>query len=202
MNWLFLGALCLVCIGTNAQTTSVPAGRGLDAYWELGPAPAAGQAVLSLNEAVLKNPISETNAILIQQTGTGNQATLQTLSGSGNWVEARQVNTGNVVGAVVAGLGNTVILSQTGLSNQISFGLNGSGNQFSLIQNGGDVATMQNLNQSGTRLELIQGAGNNSFSMDNTTLVKDPFSTGIPALRIEQTGGASVLIQSGRIIGK
>lgn len=201
MNRLFCYALCLLYVTANAQNPSAPVSSTLDAYWNFTPVPTPAQAVLLLSETTLPGPTSTANTILLEQNGVGNRANLQTLAGSANRLEVSQTSDGNVVNAVLSGTSNGLLFSQTGGGNQINFGLYGTGNRFMLTQDGGDVANLQGLNQSGTRLELSQGAGNNSFSIDNSTLFKDPLSTGIPNLRIEQTGGAAVTIQSGRLIG-
>lgn len=201
MDRLLCFIFCLLSVAAGAQTSSTPVSSTLDAYWSLTPTPVATQAVLSLSEVVLSAPATNANVIALQQEGVGNRANLQILAGSANQLEVMQSNNGNVANALLAGMNNGITLYQAGASNQVNIELSGSNNQFLLTQDGGDVVNMQGLNQSGTRLELIQGIGNNSFSIDNSTLVKDPFSTGIPNLRIEQTGGAAVTIQSGRIIG-
>ena len=138
---------------------------------------------------------------MLQQNGLGNQANLQTVAGTQSRLDVTQMNDGNVVNAVLSGFNNSVILSQTGGGNTINFGLSGTNNRFMLTQDGGDAATMVGLQKDNTRIELLQGSGNNSFTMDNSNLFIDPLSKGIPNLRIEQTGGASAIIQQGHIIG-
>ena len=93
------------------------------------------------------------------------------------------------------------MLLQTGGGNLISLGLTGSNNRFMLTQDGGDKAILQGLQKDNTHFELVQGSGNNTLVLDNSPLFKDPLSTGIPNLRIEQSGGASVIVQQGKLIG-
>ena len=64
------------------------------------------------------------------------------------------------------------------------------------------MANLQGMNQTGGRFELRQGAGNNTFNTDNSSLFKDPYSNGIPNLRIEQTGGASITVQQGAVVSQ
>lgn len=204
MNRLLLLASCLFSTSAFAQITSAAVSpTGTDAYWNISLTPSQKlTTVLVESQTQLQGPTSPANAIVLQQSGNSNQATLQTVSGNNNLLQARQQNDGNVLNAVLSGSGNGLIINQAGGNNQLNVDLTGSNNRFLLTQDGGDVANLQGLNQTGGRLELRQGAGNNTFNTDNSSLFTDPLSTGIPNLRIEQTGGANITVQQGRIIGQ
>jgi len=204
MNRLLLLLCCLWGVAAQAQITSAAVSNtGSDAYWNIALTPNQKlTTVLVESNVVLQGPGSPTNTILLQQSGNNNSATLQTPSGNNNLLSAAQQNDGNVLNAILSGSGNGLSVNQTGGNNQLNLDLTGANNRFLVKQDGGDVANLQGLNQTGSRLELSQGAGNNTFNTDNSSLLKDPFSTGIPNLRIEQTGGASITIQQGRLIGQ
>lgn len=202
MNRLLLIALCAFSATAQAQTGTVPAPTRSDAYWNIPlTTEQKVQSVLVESRTVIPDPASVLNTALVQQNGAGNQATLQTLSGSQNRQEANQAGGGNSIETLLSGSNNSLILSQTGGGNQMSVGLTGNGNRFLLTQDGGDKAVLQGLQKDNTRFELVQGSGNNTLTLDNSPLFKDPLSTGIPNLRIEQSGGASVIVQQGKLIG-
>ncbi len=204
MNRLLLLASCLFSTSAFAQITSAAVSTtGTDAYWNIELTTSQKETtVLVKSQTQLQGPTSPANTIVLQQSGNSNQATLQTVSGNNNLLQARQQNDGNVLNAVLSGAGNGLTINQTGGSNQLSIDLTGSNNRFLLMQDGGDIANLQGINQTNGRLELRQGAGNNTFNTDNSSLFTDPLSTGIPNLRIEQTGGANITVQQGRIIGQ
>lgn len=203
MNRLLIAVFCLSGIAANAQITSAAVSpSSKDAYWNIALTPSQTlTTVLVESKIQLQGQASPANAIVLQQNGTNNQATLQTLSGVNNVLQASQQNSGNVLNAVLSGGGNGLIIDQAGNGNQLSVDLTGSNNRIRLTQDGGDVANLQGLNQTGAQLDLRQGAGNNTFNTGNS-LFTDPLSKGIPNLRIEQTGGASITIQQGRAIGQ
>ena len=101
-----------------------------------------------------------------------------------------QYNGYNYTDVMLSGVNNSVLLNQTGGNNSASFGLNGVNNRFTLTQDGGDRLQMQGLQQANTRLEITQGIGNNTLTIDNTSLFQNANGAGIPNLRIEQSGGA------------
>jgi|GEM_PF-3015855 len=205
MNRLLILASCLFGTGAFAQkiTSAAVSPMGTDAYWNI---PLTDNqkltTVLVESETLIQGPTSLANAIVLQQNGNNNRATLQTPSGNNNLLRATQQDNGNVLNAVLSGAGNGLTINQTGGSNQLSVDLTGSNNRFLLTQNGGDMANLQGISQTNGRLELRQGVGNNTFNTDNSSLFTDPLSTGIPNLRIEQTGGANITIQQGRLIGQ
>lgn len=204
MNRLLIAAFSLFSAAANAQITSAAvAPTGTDAYWNIKLTPSQKlTTVLVESDVLLQGPNSPANAIMLQQNGNNNRATLQTPSGNNNRLQATQQSDGNVLNAVLSGSGNGLTISQLGGSNQLNLDLTGGNNRLLLTQDGGDVANLRGLNQTNGRLELRQGAGNNTFNTDNSSLFTDPLSSGIPNLRIEQTGGASITIQQGRLIGQ
>lgn len=202
MNHFFVFIFCAVGAGAQAQTTSSPTGNRSDAYWNIPLTTEQKlQSVLSESQTVIFSQTTALNAIDVRQEGLANQATLQVIAGSQNRLEALQVSDGNNADAVLAGNNNTLIVTQTGGGNAINFTLSGNNNQYLLAQDGGDTATLQGLQKDDTRLELIQGSGSNSFTIDNSALFRDPFGSGVPGLRIEQSGGASITVQQGRVTG-
>ncbi|GAB3773204.1 hypothetical protein GCM10028818_14410 [Spirosoma horti] len=197
MNAFFTLLLSTVCFVTQAQT----ADTGLDAYWNINLTKEQKlNTVLLESQTAISNPAAALNTITLQQNGIANQAILQT-SGSQNLLEVSQFNNGNMTNATLSGLNNSLIIGQTGGGNMANIDLSGTNNRFLVTQDGGDRVNMLGLQKENTRLELTQGSGNNSFTLDNTTLFKDPLSQGIPNLRIEQSGGANVTIQQGKVIG-
>jgi len=204
MNRLLILASCLFSTSAFAQISSAAVSTtGTDAYWNIALTPSQKETtVLVKSLTQLQGPTSPANAIVLQQNGNNNRATLQTPSGNNNLLQATQINDGNVLNAVLSGAGNGLTIDQTGGSNQLNVDLTGTNNRFLLTQDGGDMANLQGISQTNGRLELRQGAGNNTFNTDNSSLFTDPLSTGIPNLRIEQTGGANITVQQGRLIGQ
>ena len=204
MNRLLVAAFCLFTVAANAQITSAAVSpTGTEAYWNIALTPSQKlTTVLVESETGLQGPNSPVNAIILQQNGNNNRATLQAPSGSNNLLQATQQSDGNVLNAVLSGSGNGLTIDQTGGGNQLNLDLTGGNNRLLLTQDGGDIANLQGINQSNGRLELRQGVGNNTFNTDNSSLFTDPLSNGIPNLRIEQKNGANITIQQGRLIGQ
>lgn len=197
MNNFLTLLFCVFCFVTQAQTVDT----SLDAYWNINLTKEQKlNTVLLESQTAISNPAAALNTITLQQNGLSNQAILQT-SGSQNLLEVSQFNNGNLTNATLSGLNNSLIIGQTGGGNMANIDLGGTNNRFLVTQDGGDRINMLGLQKENTRLELTQGGGNNSFTLDNTTLFKDPLSQGIPNLRIEQSGGANVTIQQGKVIG-
>jgi hypothetical protein len=193
--------LCwLTYVVAQAQTNGGPVNT-LDAYWNLTSIPSQAQATLRVGTNGAPDPTSSLNDVITRQDGVNNTAILSVVSGSQNRLEVNQSNGYNATDIALSGVNNSVLLNQTGGNNSVSFGLSGANNRFVLTQDGGDRLQMQGLQQANTRLEVTQGNGNNSLTIDNTSLFRDANGTGIPNLRIEQSGGAAATIQNGRIFG-
>ncbi len=184
----------------SAQVNSVPV-NNLDAYWNLTSIPNQAQVSLQAGQTNLTGLSGAINEVITQQDGLNNTAQLSITAGSQNQLRLNQTNNANYADAILSGVNNSIAINQTGGNNNLAFGLNGTNNRLALTQDGGDRLQMTGLQQNNTRLEVNQGAGNNSLTIDNTTLFKDTTGTGIPNLRIEQTGGATATIQNGRIFG-
>jgi len=199
---LLIVLFCFACVGAQAQTTTAPLSNTLDAYWNVPLSTSQKlQTVLVKSQMAIPDPLSASNTISLNQNGLDNRAVLQTMAGSQNRLDVNQFGNANNADAVLSGTNNSLILNQTGDGNRINIDLSGTNNRFMLTQNGGDTVNMQGLQKDNTRLELTQGSGNNSFTLDNSSLFVDPLSKGASNLRIEQSGGASVIIQQGRVIG-
>lgn len=183
------------CVAVQAQSTNA-----LDAYWNLTSIPGAVQATLRLSTNGIAGP-SSVNDVITQQDGVNNTALLSVTSGSQNRLEVNQSSSYNYTDASIGGVNNSVVLNQTGGGNSTSLSLGGAGNRFLLSQDGGDRLQMLGLQQNNTRLEVAQGSGSNTLTIDNTALFRDAYGTGIPNLRIEQSGGARATIQNGHILG-
>ena len=169
---------------------------GSDVYWNLPTVPGPAQAVLTLSQTTIPEPTSRQNEIRLDQQGGGSRAMLSVVNGLQNRVELVQQN-GSGAYATVSGSNNSLIVTQTGGGNQLGLGLTGHGNRLSISQDGGDRVELQGLVRDNSRLELVQKSGNNTFITDNTTLFNGPLTTGIPNLKIEQSGGATIHIQNG-----
>ncbi len=196
MRYCLMILCCVVGTAVQAQT-NLATGNSLDAYWNLPTIPGQTQAVLKLGTANLPSTSAQ-NEVITNQQGAFNTAVLTVASGSQNRLETNQTSGLNTVDASLSGSNNSVLLNQTGTGNTISFGLSGVNNRYALTQDGSDRIQMQGLQQNNQRLEVAQGSGANSLTVDNTSLFKD---SGIPNLRIEQSGGAAITIQQGKIIG-
>lgn len=190
----------MICGVASAQVNSVPT-NNLDAYWNLTSIPNQAQVSLQPGLTNLAGLSGSINRVITQQDGLDNAAQLAITAGSQNQLILNQTNNTNYADATLSGVSNNVVISQTGGNNNLAFGLNGTNNRLALTQDGSDRLQMIGLQQNNTRLDVNQGAGNNSLTIDNTTLFKDINGTGIPNLRIEQTGGATATIQNGRIFG-
>ncbi|QJD78699.1 hypothetical protein [Spirosoma rhododendri] len=200
MKRLFILLLGMICGTASAQVNSVPT-NSLDAYWNLTSIPNQAQVSLQPGLTNLAGLSGSSNEVTARQDGLNNTAQLSVMAGSQNQLTLTQANNANYADATLSGVSNTIVINQTGGNNNLAFGLNGTNNRLALTQDGGDRLQMVGLQQNNTRLEVNQGAGNNSLTIDNTTLFKDVNGTGIPNLRIEQTGGATATIQNGRIFG-
>ena len=197
---LFILFFGLMGVGVRAQTISSPPMNTSEVYWNVPlPAEQKVQAVLVNSQTNIPDPASLSSTINLNQNGLNNHATAQTLSGSQNRLDINQFGSANAADAVLSGTNNSLILNQTGSGNVANLGLNGTNNRFLISQDGGDVVNMQGLQKDNTRLELSQGRGNNSFTLDNTSIFTDPLGKGVPNLRIEQTGGSAITIQQGRV---
>lgn len=196
MNRFLLILGCAISTVVQAQT-NLNTGNPLDAYWNLPTTPSQTQAILAVGTATIPGASSQ-NEVIVHQEGAFNTAMLSVASGSQNRLEANQTTGLNAVDAAVSGSNNSVLLNQTGTGNSISFGLSGVNNRYAMTQDGNDRIQMQGIQQNNQRLEIAQGSGANSLTVDNTMLFKD---SGIPNLRIEQSGGAAITIQQGKIIG-
>lgn len=173
--------LSLVTAGTQAQPNSLSTPQ-LDAYWSI------------------PTPTREANTLDLTQTGSLNQAELSLSGGQGNRLVLTQTDSQNLASATLLGSANRVQLQQQGPDNQLHLVLGGQDNQLSIRQDGGDTIFWQSLQQNHTRLDIIQKAGANTLTVD--TSLTEAFSTGIAGLRIEQSGGATALVQQGKVIGQ
>jgi hypothetical protein len=190
----------LACAKVKAQTNTGSINT-VDAFWNLTTIPSQAQATLRLGSTSAPEPGSALNEIITHQDGVNNATVLSVGSGSQNRLEVNQYNGYNYSDVMLSGVNNSMLLNQTGGSNIVSFGLSGTDNRLIVNQDGGDRLQMLGLQQANTRLEISQGAGNNSLTIDNTSLFQNANGTGIPNLRIEQSGGAAATIQNGRLFG-
>lgn len=174
-----------IAMGTAQAQTPVALPNPPDAFWQLPPS--VGNVA---NEAT------------IRQAGAGNQATLVVLAGSQNQVELSQMTNSNAATIRVTGHANGLILNQSGGGNTVNIGLSGNDNRLKFTQDGGDVARLPGLTGSNTKLELVQRNGNNTFVADGPTAMGGTTGPGAANLRIEQTGGSTVRIQTGRLTGQ
>ena len=200
MSRLVIFLCWLGCTTLHAQTNTGPPNT-LDAYWNLTSIPSQAQATLKLSNAAIPDPNSSLNEVITSQIGSANAATLSVIAGSQNRLETTQLNNQNAANVTLSGVNNSIIVNQLGGGNTLSFDLNGGNNRFLLSQDGGDRLQMQGLQQNNTRLEINQGVGSNSLTIDNTPLFRNTSGGGIPNLRIEQTGGATAIIQNGLLTG-
>lgn len=198
MGRYFVVILCIYSVAVQAQTDPIT-GNALDAYWNVPIVPSQTQATLKLGGTTLPSATSFQNEVTANQTGGSNTAVLSILSGSQNRLEINQYTGLNSADVSLSGGNNSILLNQTGTGNSVSFGLTGNNNQYILSQDGSDRIQMQGLQKTNDHLEVTQGYGSNSLTIDNTTLFQG--IGGIPNLRIEQSGGASITIQQGKVIG-
>ncbi|GAB4027940.1 hypothetical protein [Spirosoma gilvum] len=133
--------------------------------------------------------------------GLENRASLSQM-GNQNLTGISQTGYAQLANLQLSGTANQMMLEQSGYNNTADLQLTGHSNQFRIRQDGGDNAQIQAADLRNTRLELVQGSGNNTFISNNPAGLKDPLIGGVSGLRIEQTGGASVTIQTGHIIGR
>ncbi|GAB4047789.1 hypothetical protein [Spirosoma litoris] len=176
--------LSLLVVTSQAQPTMIPTitNTPLDAYW-------AGTAQTSSD-----------NTIGLAQTGSHNQADLSLPGGQTNRLMLNQTDSQNLVTATLLGTSNNVLLQQHGNDNQLHLVLGGNDNQISIRQDGSDTIAWIGLQQSNTRIGISQKAGANTLTVDNSTA--DSFNKGIAGLYIEQSGGASAVIQQGKVFGR
>lgn len=202
MNRFLTLLFCLACASAYAQTTPADINQ-LDAYWNINLTKDQKiQTVLTESQNQIASPAPGLNTVVVQQNGNNNQAVLSTTTGIQNLLSVTQTDNDNITNASLSGVNNSLIIGQTGGSNVTNINLGGTNNRFLLTQDGNDTINMLGLQKDNTRLELSQKSGANSFTLDNkSTLLVDPLSRGIPNLQIEQSGGASITVTQGRIIG-
>ncbi|AKD57293.1 hypothetical protein [Spirosoma radiotolerans] len=200
MKRFFIFSFWIAGIAAQAQSQSGTRNTQ-DAFWNLTSVPSQVQATLKLGTNSVSDPGSSLNDVTARQDGANNTALLSIVSGAQNRLEVNQTNGHNYSDVTLSGVNNSVLLNQTGGNNSTSFGLSGANNRFMLTQDGGDRLQMTGLQQSNTRLEVAQGIGNNTLTIDNTSLFRDASGVGLPNLRIEQSGGATATIQNGRLFG-
>lgn len=215
VRFLFI-LLCVAGSAAHAQNPVLVTDAELEEFWRIRPVPnRATAADLLRSEAAISAPGAGglSSEIVINQSGNGNVLN-STVTGPANRVESNQLGDANGMSYVVNGSNNALLMTQTGGSvlnmgvygngnvtsltqdgggNNLTINIAGDGQRYLVSQNGGDTANLSGM--AGGRLELIQGSGRNTFITDS-----NPLSTGngVPNLRIEQQGGASLIIQNGR----
>jgi hypothetical protein len=102
-----------------------------------------------------------------------------------------QAGTGNTLNLNLVGSGNVVDTKQTGNDNTLTMDFSGTNSKYVLDQDG-DVNTMSlsKVTSNGINFQVSQKNNNNVLTVDGS-------GTGaLPALKIEQTGGMQVTIES------
>lgn len=143
-------------------------------------------------------PASPANEVLLRQAGSGNQAMVAML-GQQNQISLTQTANANAATVRLTGQGNQLQLNQAGGNNRLAVGLDGSNNQLRVSQSGGDVVSLLGLSGSNARVDLMQRNGNNTIIADGLTVPATSAGMGVANLKIEQSGGATVRIQNGRM---
>lgn len=144
-------------------------------------------------------PASPASEVMLQQAGTGNQATIAVL-GQQNQVTLTQTANANAATVQLTGQGNQLQFLQAGGGNQLVIGLDGTNNQLRVSQSGNDVMSLPGLSGSNARIDLVQRNGNNTIVIDGLTAPGLPTGGGVANLKVEQSGGATVRIQNGPTI--
>ncbi|TDE15320.1 hypothetical protein [Dyadobacter psychrotolerans] len=97
----------------------------------------------------------------------------------------------------LTGNGNNIVTSQIGDLNQLNLDLNGSNSQYVLEQSGNsNELQMKNIKSSGINFQSTQKDGGNSLILQGGSIGS------LQSMKIEQTGGMKIIIESNPIFGK
>jgi hypothetical protein len=115
----------------------------------------------------------------------------------GSNTNVTQTGNQNILNLNVTGNGNNIVTQQNGDLNTLNMDLNGSNSQYLLSQEGnGNKLQMDNIKSNGVDFRVSQKDGSNSLTLDG-----GGFSP-LQSMKIEQTGGMRIIIDSNPLIGK
>lgn len=136
-------------------------------------------------------------------TSLSDQAKISVISGYGGTgkpgTNANVTQTGNhnSLNLHLTGNGNNIVTRQTGDLNALNMDYKGTNSQYLLSQEGNDnKLQMNHITSNGIDFQVTQMDGGNSLTLDG-----GGFSP-LQSMKIEQTGGMKILIESNPLIGR
>ena len=158
------------------------------------------------------------NAVVLQQSGTGNTAYIdqQRLAGSSNQAYVEQVGAANALGLVQVGGGNVAAATQQGTGNQADLTQNGQRNTSALTQRGDNNRLTGSVAGTDNELNIRQNGNNNQVDSEirqnkqaytinqygSGNVLRQVESTvqGTPGYTVEMRGtGINLTIEQGKI---
>ena len=115
----------------------------------------------------------------------------------GSNANVTQTGNQNNLNLNLRGNGNNIVTSQIGDLNQLNMDFNGSNSQYVLEQNGNsNEMLMKNVKSNGINFQATQTLGGNSLTLEGGSIGS------LQSMKIEQTGGMKIIIESNPIFGK
>ncbi|MCE7042640.1 hypothetical protein [Dyadobacter sp. CY312] len=131
------------------------------------------------------------------------QAKITVISGysgtgkSGSNANVTQTGNQNILNLNLSGNGNNIVTQQKGDLNTLNMDFNGSNSQYLLSQEGNDnKLQMNNITSNGIDFQVTQKDGGNNLTLEGSGF------TPLQSMKIEQTGGMRIIIDSNPLIGK
>lgn len=131
------------------------------------------------------------------------QATFSLLSSfggngtSGNATFVQQTGNQNTVNLDIQGSGNNVSTKQDGSENSIAMDFKGTNSQYILEQNGNsNTLVLNNIKSAGTNFQAVQSSNDNSLTLEGNGI------GALQSMKIEQTGGMVIIINSNPNLGQ
>ncbi|HEV7382459.1 MAG TPA: hypothetical protein VGN64_21840, partial [Dyadobacter sp.] len=114
----------------------------------------------------------------------------------GSNANAVQTGNQNTLNLNLTGNGNNIVTSQVGDANMLNMDFVGTNSQYVLTQDGnGNQLQMNNITSNGVDVRISQKDGNNNLTLEGGI-------TPLESMKIEQTGGMRIIIESNSLIGR
>jgi|GEM_PF-7016253 len=128
------------------------------------------------------------NSLLIKQSAIGQD---------GSEAIVIQTGSGNSQNLSTRGIGNQVVASQLGDENTINLDLTGSNNKYLLQQQGsGNTLQMNKITSNNINFQVGQSQDGNSLTLEGSKIGS------LQSMKIEQTGGMKLIVESNPIFIK
>jgi hypothetical protein len=146
------------------------------------------------NEALFGRQYSSN---LTQQSFNSLLSTQSTIGKAGSEAIVIQTGSGNTQNLTTKGSGNHLVASQVGDENTINMDLAGNNNQYMLQQHGsGNTLQMNKIVSNGISFQVGQSQDGNSLTLEGSKIGS------LQSMKIEQTGGMKLIVESNPIFLK